>query len=143
MKLSELETKYKKQVKVTSPHIVYNELQDIRNYHKETFVVFYLNTANHIISREIVGIGTLNTCLIHPREVFRTAIIRNANSIILAHNHPSGDTTPSDEDLKITSLISHAGEIIGIKLLDHMIVGKDNNGYCSMLENSNLKYNNE
>lgn len=101
---------------------VYHEMRDIKSWEREAFVVFLLDTKNRVISREIVGIGTLNQTLIHPREVFRSAICKNANSIILAHNHPSGDPVPSDEDRRVTDQLVRAGKIIGIKVLDHVVV---------------------
>jgi len=74
---------------------------------------------------EVVSIGTLNSALVHPREVFKGAIINSANSIILAHNHPSGDPSPSNEDKEITNRLVEAGEIIGISVLDHIVIGSN------------------
>lgn len=99
--------------------------EDIREYHKEVFVILFLDTKNKIIKREIVSIGTLNSCEVHPRDVFREAILTNCNSIILVHNHPSGDTTPSDDDITITDRLSEIGDLLKIKVLDHVIVTKD------------------
>ncbi len=89
---------------------------------KEHFCVFFLNTQNQIISREIISIGTLNTSLIHPRECFRTAILKNSAAVIFAHNHPSGSLEPSDEDIAVTKRLKDAGKLIGIEVLDHVIV---------------------
>jgi len=108
---------------ITNSHQVFNELKDIKDETKEVFIVFYLDTKNRIIAREIVHIGTLNASLVHPREIFRGAILRNCNSIIVAHNHPSGDVTPSNEDLEINEMLKKAGELLHIKLLDNIIVG--------------------
>lgn len=108
---------------IINAEMVYKELCDIKDQTKEFFIVFYLDSKNKIISREIISIGTLNGTVIHAREVFRGAILRNCNTIILAHNHPSGDTTPSEEDLKLTKKLVNAGEILGIEVLDHVIVG--------------------
>ena len=102
---------------------VYKNMQDIKDADKEMFIVFYLDSKNKIIAREIVHIGTLNSCIIHPRNIFKGAIIRNANAIIISHNHPSGDTTPSPEDTEITKRLIDAGNILNIPLLDHVIVG--------------------
>ena len=102
---------------------VYNNMQDIKNADKEMFIVFYLDNKNKIIAREIVHIGTLNSCITHPRNIFKGAILRNANAIIISHNHPSGDTTPSPEDEHITEQLIEAGKILHIPLLDHVIVG--------------------
>ena len=119
-----LEKEYPYKVTLSSPKAVYDEMQDIKSWSKEVVVVFALDTANRIISREVVGIGTLNSSIIHPREIFRTAILRNANSIILSHNHPSGSLDPSREDRVVTERLRKAGELLGIELLDHVIVAE-------------------
>jgi len=123
MKCFETIKEYKKKTNMNSPHDIYKFMKDIKDIEKELFVVFYLDTKNNIIAREIISIGTLNSAIIHPREVFRNAIVRNCNSIILSHNHPSGDVEPSQEDITITKRLKEAGEVIGIKVLDHVIVG--------------------
>ena len=92
----------------------------------EMFAVFHLNSQNHVTGWEIVTQGILDASLIHPREVFRSAILRNAAALIVAHNHPSGTTEPSPEDLKVTRQLAEAGDLIGIPLLDHVIVGHGN-----------------
>jgi DNA repair protein RadC len=136
LKASELEKQYNQTVQIKSANNVADEMHDIKNWNKEVFVVFCLDSANQIISREIISIGILNSTIVHPREIFRTAILRNANSIIISHNHPSGNLEPSNEDIKITTQIKKAGEIIGIKLLDHVIISKT--GHCSMLETGQI-----
>lgn len=93
---------------------------------KEIFMILHLDTKNKIIRKETVSIGTLNSSLIHPREVFKSAIKESANAIILVHNHPSGDSTPSDEDREVTKILVKAGELLSIKVLDHVIIGYDN-----------------
>ena len=103
---------------------------------EEHFKVILLNTKNMVIETELISIGTINTSLVHVREVFRNAIKKNANSIILAHNHPSGDSTPSIEDEHLTKRLKDAGELIGIKVIDHVIIGKDN--YFSFMEENML-----
>jgi DNA repair protein RadC len=136
MELSELETVYlheQEKIILNDPKKVFEQTKDLRNWTKEAFVVFCLDTDLSIISREIISIGTLNSCIIHPREIFRTAITRNANSIIVAHNHPSGNLTPSKKDLDITKQLKNAGEILNILLLDHVIVSKQ--GYNSIKDN--------
>lgn len=91
-------------------------------YDKEAFVVAFLNTKNRVIDHEVVSVGTINSSLVHPREVFRNAIINKANSVILCHNHPSGDLTPSTEDINITRRLEETGKLLGIKVLDHLII---------------------
>ena len=89
----------------------------------EKFSVLALDSKNKIIGVQIISVGTINQTVVHPREVFKFAISSNANSIFVAHNHPSGDTYPSKEDISITKRIVEAGDILGIKVLDHFIVG--------------------
>ena len=89
---------------------------------QEHFLVFCLDTKNTIKRIEVVALGTVDQCSIHPRDVFRTAIECNATKIMLAHNHPSGNTEPSISDNKITKILTEAGELLGIKVLDHVIV---------------------
>lgn len=91
---------------------------------REVCGVMYLNTKNRINGLEILGVGTLNSGLMHPRECFKGAILHNAASIIFFHNHPSGDPMPSPEDISITQRLVSAGELLGIEVLDHIIVGE-------------------
>jgi DNA repair protein RadC len=122
----------KKAALILSPQDVFNELKDIRNHKKEHFVVFYLDSRSQEIKRETISVGTLNANLVHPREVFEPAIKNSAAQIIIAHNHPSGDTEPSEDDLTITKRLLEAGKIIGIDIIDHVIIAK--NGYISLKE---------
>lgn len=98
-------------------------MEEMRYLAIEHFVVLFLNTKNHIIGRETLSIGTLNASLVHPREVFRAAIKRSSASIICVHNHPSGDPSPSPEDVSLTRRLIEAGELIGIEVLDHVVIG--------------------
>ena len=107
------------------PRDIWEELRDIRGLKKEHFVVFFLDTKNQEIKREIVSIGTLNYNLVHPREVFEPAVKHLAGSIIIAHNHPSGCLEPSDDDIALTKRLIQAGKILGIEVLDHVIVTKE------------------
>ena len=100
---------------------------------REHFVVLLLDTQNQVIGIHTVTVGTLDASLVHPREVFKTAILANAASVLLAHNHPSGDATPSAEDLMVTRQLSEAGITIGIEVLDHIVVG-DVDRYYSFRE---------
>lgn len=88
---------------------------------REKFIAVHLNAKNRIISYEVVSVGSLNASLVHPREVFKAAILSNAASIILSHNHPSGDPNPSNEDLQLTKRLEEAGKLLGIEVLDHII----------------------
>ena len=107
------------------PRDIWEELRDIRDQKKEHFVVFFLDTRNQEIKREIVSIGTLNYNLVHPREVFEPAVKNLAASVIVAHNHPSGCLEPSDEDLSLTKRLAQAGKLLGIEVLDHVIVARE------------------
>lgn len=95
---------------------------DIRDSKKEHFVAFYLNTQNHLIERQIISIGTLDASLVHPREVFEPGIALHAASIIVAHNHPSGSIEPSSADIQITKRLKESGEILGMRLDDHVLL---------------------
>jgi len=120
-------------IKINEPSTIANLYMDEMRYlQKEHFRVVLLDTKNQIIVTEEISIGTLNASIVHPRDVFRAAIKRNANSIILIHNHPSGDPTPSNEDINITIRLLEAGNLIGIKVLDHIIIG--DNKYISFKE---------
>ncbi|EKD64059.1 MAG: DNA repair protein RadC [uncultured bacterium] len=101
------------------------QLTDLRDLKKEHFVVLYLNARNQLVRKETVSIGTLNANLVHPREVFEPAIKHSAANIIVAHNHPSGDSKPSEDDLEITKRLAEAGKIMGIEIADHIIVAKN------------------
>lgn len=106
------------------PKEVWEELKDIRDNKKEHFVIFYLDSRNQEIKREIISVGSLNANLVHPREVFEPAVINLAAQIILAHNHPSGDPEPSEDEITITKRLVEAGKIMGIEVVDHIIVEK-------------------
>jgi DNA repair protein RadC len=98
-------------------------MEELRYLKKEHFICLFLNTKNHIIARETLSIGTLNASLVHPREVFRAAVKAGSASIICVHNHPSGDPMPSPEDIALTKRLVEAGELMGIEVLDHLVIG--------------------
>jgi DNA repair protein RadC len=112
---------------------VYDYLQDMRNLPKEHLRGIYLNSHNHILRDEVISIGTVNSNMIHAREVFRPAIECNAAAVILAHNHPSGEAVASKEDIDITADLVEAGKILGITILDHVIITK--NSFVSVSAN--------
>jgi DNA repair protein RadC len=97
----------------------------LKDKKEEHFYALLLNTKNHIIGEQLISQGILDASLVHPREVFRAAIRASASKIILVHNHPSGDPTPSDDDLKITELLIESGKMLNIPVLDHVIVGRE------------------
>lgn len=125
----------KLKTKISSAKDVFNLLNDeVRGETKESFYVILLNTKNKILKVEKVSVGILDATIIHPREIFKPAIRNSAARIILAHNHPSGDPLPSDEDLSITRKLIESGELIGIEVIDHVIIGDKN--YWSYSENN-------
>ncbi|MBU3144617.1 JAB domain-containing protein [Clostridium sp. CF012] len=100
---------------------------------REQLLLCCLDTKNQPIALNVVSVGSLNSSIVHPREVFKVAILSNAASIILYHNHPSGDPTPSSEDTSITNRLKECGKLIGIELIDHIIIGSEGR-YCSLKE---------
>lgn len=114
------------------PDDVWKELKDIRVHKKEHFIVFFLDSRNQEIKREVISVGSLNANLVHPREVFEPAVKNLAAQVILAHNHPSGDTEPSEDDLGLNKRLVDAGKILGIEVIDHIIIGKA--GFLSFKE---------
>lgn len=110
--------------KINSPEDVYRRIYPrMREQKKEMFIELCLDTKNQVIKEETISIGSLNSNVVHPREVFRTALTESAAHIIVTHNHPSGDPTPSREDIEITKKLTETGKIIGIDVLDHVIIG--------------------
>jgi DNA repair protein RadC len=122
----------KESVKVTDAKDILPLLNDIVNKQQEHFVCISLNGANEIIEKRIVTVGLLDKSQVHPREVFADVISDRAASVIFAHNHPSGETKPSNSDLKIHEQLTEAGKILGINILDHIIISKK--GYYSFQE---------
>lgn len=100
---------------------------------REHFIVLLLDTKHHVNAIHTVAIGTLNETLVHPREVFKAALLANAAAMIVAHNHPSGDVSPSQEDLALTQRLRQAGDLLGVPVLDHLIIGEAG-VYCSLKE---------
>lgn len=107
-------------------------MEEMRSLNQEHFVVLFLNTKNQVLHRQTIFIGSLNASIVHPREIFREAVRRSAASIICAHNHPSGDPTPSQEDLHVTKRLVESGKMMGIEVLDHLIIG--NRKFVSLKE---------
>jgi DNA repair protein RadC len=110
--------------KISSPEDVYRRLfPRMREQKKEMFIELCLDTKNQILKEEVISVGSLNANVVHPREVFKLALTESAAHIIVAHNHPSGDPTPSREDIEITKKLVETGNIMGITVLDHVIIG--------------------
>jgi DNA repair protein RadC len=120
-----------------APEVVYEYLKNTIGFEKkEHFLVLCFDTKNKLISEE-VSVGTLNASLVHPREVFKKAILSSASHVIVAHNHPSGDTEPSPEDIQTTQRLVEAGNIIGISVVDHLIISQ--NGFTSMKQSGMMR----
>lgn len=115
---------------IRTAHDVYEYLKDMHNLPKEQLRGLYLDTHNRVIHQEVISMGTINSNIVHPREVFRPALEYGAAAVVLAHNHPSGVVTPSTADVEITKQLVHAGKIIGINLMDHVVITAD--GYTSV-----------
>ncbi|WP_071130664.1 RadC family protein [Enterococcus timonensis] len=122
---------------VSSYHLGQNLISQMKDLQQEHLIGIYLNTKNEIIKQETLFIGSLNQSIAHPREIFKGAIKSSAANIILAHNHPSGNLTPSANDLTFTKRVAEIGELMGIPLLDHLIVGESD--YLSLKEEGFIK----
>jgi DNA repair protein RadC len=112
-------------------------MEEMRYYPEERFKVIFLDTRHQVLGDEVISKGTLNASIVHPREVFKPAIIKAAGAVLLAHNHPSGDPTPSKEDMALTARMVQTGELVGIPVLDHLIIGDGR--YISLQEKGILK----
>lgn len=120
-----------KKIIIKNPKDVANLFMlDMGTLEKEYFKALYLDSKNQIIKQETLFIGSLNESIVHPRDIFKIALEENAASVVILHNHPSGDPNPSEQDLEITKRIIEAGKIIGIEVLDHIIIGE--NKYISL-----------
>lgn len=127
--------RYELPKKISNPDQVYKAITTITSVEEEAqevFGILILNTKNKIVAVHEISRGTLNASIVHPREVFKPAILHNAAAIICFHNHPSGDLEPSRDDIETTKRLVEAGKIIGIEIFDHIIVGDD--GYVSLKE---------
>ena len=120
--------------KMNNPKVIYDYFKEILGDKKqEYFYAVYLDTKGNYIDKKCLFIGTINNSIVHPREIFKEAYLVSANGIICVHNHPSGDSTPSKEDIGITNRLCELGIIHGIKIIDHIIIG--NNNYYSFHDN--------
>lgn len=112
------------QERYTSPQQIFETFRFLNNETKEYFLSIHLDGKNRVVCIDIVSIGSLNQSIVHPRETFKSALLSSAAAIILIHNHPSGDPTPSREDMEITRRLKDAGELLGIRVLDHIVIGE-------------------
>lgn len=123
---------YLTSTRFNSPSQVHEVFSDLENETKEHFIALHLDGKNRVICFDRISVGSLNQSIVHPREVFKGAMLSSAAALILIHNHPTGDTTPSREDLEITKRLVAAGELVGIRVLDHIIIGASS--YLSFVE---------
>ncbi len=131
------ENKKDKYIKLDSSNSIYEFIKNDLVYKKqEFFYCLYLDTKKFLIEKKLLFIGTLNNASVHPREIFKYAYLLSADSIICIHNHPSGDTLPSKEDIVLTNKLVEIGKILGISVIDHIIVG--NNNYYSFYDNNDI-----
>lgn len=111
---------------LSSPRGVYRFMREfLADADREEFIVLCVSTRNDLVGYNVVSMGSLNASIVHPREIFKAAILLNASSVIIVHNHPSGDPAPSREDREVTRAIAEAGRILDIPLHDHVIVGEE------------------
>jgi len=122
--------------KISNPSDIYKYLKEFENEDREYLIIIGLDTKNTPVYREICSIGSLDSAIVHPREVFKKAVMLSCKSIIMAHNHPSNNNKPSKEDIHITNIIKKGGKLLGIKLLDHIIIVKDD--YRSIIDLESL-----
>jgi DNA repair protein RadC len=122
--------------RITSPKEVHAQVRDLATAKKEHLIGLYLDSQNHLLARETISIGSLNTTRTHPREILQPAITHLALGFILVHNHPSGTLVPSSDDVEFTRAISRAGDLMGIPLYDHVIVSRE--GFVSLKEKGML-----
>ena len=120
---------------LTCSQAVFDTFRFLQQETKEHFLSLHLDSKNRLICVDHVASGSLSACVVHPREVYKSVLLSSAAALVLVHNHPSGDTTPSREDLKPTRRLKEAGDLLGIRLLDHLIVGES---YLSMADRGML-----
>jgi DNA repair protein RadC len=131
----------KEKVKLNNSKVIYNYFKDlVVDDKQENFYAIYLDTKSYLITYKLLFKGTVNTSCVHPREVFKYAFLESAYSIIVVHNHPSGDASPSSQDTEVTSSLMKIGSLVSIPVVDHIIIG--NNNYFSFYEYMNSKDNN-
>ena len=123
LKLVLIREEFENEIKpIRIPSDISTYVEPMRHLAEENFVAFHLDAKMNIIGYQVVSQGTLTASLVHPREVFKSAFLSNANSIIVAHNHPAGSLSASDEDIETTRLLIKAGKLLGVPVMDHIIV---------------------
>ncbi len=123
-------------VRITSPEIVYDYYKNIVSEYQEHFYCLYLDSNKKVLKEKLLFMGTVNKSMVHPRDIFKEAYMVNATAFICVHNHPNGDVRPSKDDDEVTDKLNQIGMLMGIKLVDHVIIGE--NKYYSFLENGKI-----
>ncbi len=124
IKISEAASQYlDKMTPLSSSTLVADMFSFLRHETKEHFIALHLDSKNRLLCLEIVSVGSLNASIVHPREVYKSILLSAAAAVVFVHNHPSGDPTPSREDMELTTRLKDAGDLLGIRLLDHVIIG--------------------
>lgn len=124
IKISEAAAQYlDRTTPLSSSTLVADMFSFLRHETKEHFIGLHLDSKNRLLCMEIVSVGSLNASIVHPREVYKSALLSSAAAIVFVHNHPSGDPTPSREDIELTSRLKQASDLLGIRLLDHVVIG--------------------
>lgn len=127
----------KRPPEIRDPKAVYELVRPlVQAADREHFYAVYLNTRHQVLAVDLVSVGSLNASIVHPREVYKRGIVLSAAALLVVHNHPSGETEPSEDDLAITRRLQEAGSLLGIPLLDHLILGRT--GYRSLKEEGRL-----
>jgi len=122
----EEETEVPSRLKLSTPRAAYRFLKTLlADADREQFVSLCLSTRNDLVGYNVISVGSVNASIVHPREVFKAAILLNASALVIAHNHPSGDPAPSREDREVTRALSEAGQVLDVPLYDHVILGED------------------
>lgn len=132
MRLALIKEPGAKPVPIGCPDDLDKFVEPLKHYSEEHFVAFHLDAENQVIGYHIVSHGTVSASLVHPREVFKAALLANSCAIIVAHNHPAGSLSPSSEDIETTETLIKAGKLLGVSVIDHLIVSS--NGSCSLRE---------
>ena len=140
-RLQETPAIYRTRSSIISPSTVYEICSDLATLSQEAGIVIDVNTKNKIIDKRLISLGCLDSCILEPREIFKGAVTNSAASIFIVHNHPSGDASPSPADIILTRKLVQAGYILGIKVIDHVIIGRGDNPFCSLRETGCVNFN--
>lgn len=135
-----IELEFENPISYLKPELIFKLLfEDMRFLEKEHFIGLYFNANMNLQDKVLINIGSVDAIYVHPRDIFRPAVINNSSAVIIAHNHPSGDPTPGPKDISLTNRMIEIGKLLGIQVIDHVVIGK--NKYISMANESLVKFN--